>query len=103
MKKSDAAHVHVNKRLTSFEETSEGEVHLNFHDGTTVTCDILVGMDGIKSVVRKGLLIKQGLSHSASLDPVWTGTVVYRGLIEQSELEAIYPGHRTITKALMVS
>lgn len=60
-------------------------------------------MDGIKSMVRKGLLIKQGLPNSASLDPVWTGTIVYRGLIEQEALEAIYPGHRTITTALMVN
>ncbi|KJA16000.1 hypothetical protein HYPSUDRAFT_193707 [Hypholoma sublateritium FD-334 SS-4] len=101
LKKCDPASVHVNKRLTSFEETPEGGVHLQFHDGSSATCDILVGMDGIKSVVRKGLLIKQGLSHSASLDPVWTGTMVYRGLIEQAALEAIYPGHRTITTALM--
>lgn len=78
-------------------------MNLHFNDGSNATCDILVGMDGIKSVVRKGLLIKQGLSTSASLDPVWTGTIAYRGLIEQAALEAMYPGHRVLTTAVMVS
>ncbi|KJA16008.1 hypothetical protein HYPSUDRAFT_80276 [Hypholoma sublateritium FD-334 SS-4] len=93
--------IHVNKRLTSFEETPQEGIHLHFNDGSSAKCDILVGMDGINSVVRKGLLIKQGLSTSASLDPVWTGTIAYRGLIEQAGLEAMFPGHRVLTTPVM--
>lgn len=42
---------HFNKQLTSYESTAEGVV-AKFADGTTATGDLLVGADGIRSVVR---------------------------------------------------
>jgi 2-polyprenyl-6-methoxyphenol hydroxylase-like FAD-dependent oxidoreductase len=44
--------VHLNKRLASFEENENG-VMATFQDGTTAKGDILIGADGINSVVRK--------------------------------------------------
>ncbi|KAI1771041.1 putative monooxygenase [Hypoxylon cercidicola] len=43
------------KRVESVEE-DEGEVRVRFGDGTTVTGDILVGADGVNSIVREHVL-----------------------------------------------
>ncbi|KAF8964493.1 salicylate hydroxylase [Flammula alnicola] len=85
--------LHLSHRLISFEET-EKEVRLYFLNGKIATCDLLIGMDGIKSVVRRGFLQKQGFLKSPSLDPVWSGSFAYRGLIPTEKLEGLFPGHR---------
>ena len=43
---------HFNKRLLHYDATSEG-ITANFTDGTTATGDVLIGADGIRSVVRQ--------------------------------------------------
>lgn len=37
-------------RLVSYEEVGD-EIHLTFQDGSSAICDLLIGVDGIKSVV----------------------------------------------------
>jgi len=92
--------LHLSHRLVSYDEVDD-EIHLAFQDGSTAVCDLLIGMDGIKSVVRKCFLEKQGLPSSPSLNPVWTGSFVYRGLILTDELEKKLPGHRAATMPMM--
>ncbi|KAF8964494.1 salicylate hydroxylase, partial [Flammula alnicola] len=92
--------LHLSRRVISFEETDR-EVHLQFLDGTTATCDLLIGMDGIKSVIRRGFLQKQGFLKSPSFDPVWSGTFAYRGLVPFEKLSAVFPGHRATTAPMM--
>ncbi|KAM5540038.1 hypothetical protein V8D89_006178 [Ganoderma adspersum] len=89
------------KRLASYTEppSDRDPVTLKFEDGTQATCDILVGCDGIKSAVRRTMytdLAKEAeargeVEEAARLrtlnDPVWSGTVAYRGLVPTSELE----------------
>lgn len=94
--------MHLSHRLISYEETAE-EIHLHFEGGRTATCDLIIGMDGIKSVVRRSFLTKQGSSDSRSLNPVWSGEVAYRSLIPIEKLEEEFPGHRAITTPLVVS
>lgn len=95
--------LHLSHRLVSFEETKE-EIILHFSNGTTTICDVLIGMDGIKSQVRRGFLQRQALSKSAAVDPVvWSGTWAYRGLITTDELNAVFPGHRCLTMPMLVS
>ena len=98
---SMAGQLHLSYRLVSYEETDR-EIQLQFQDGKTASCDLLIGMDGIKSVVRKCFLIKQGLLDSPSIHPFWTGSFAYRGLVPIDRLEASYPGHRVFHTPMMV-
>lgn len=92
--------LHLGHRFMSLEEKGD-EVIMHFQNGTIATCDLLIGMDGIKSSVRKSLLLKQGLSNSPSMEPVWSGTIAYRGLVSRDVLDTVFPGHRAITTPMM--
>ncbi|KZP25870.1 FAD/NAD(P)-binding domain-containing protein [Athelia psychrophila] len=95
---------HFGKRLVSYDDPASGPITLRFTDGTTAECDVLVGADGIKSAVRDILLsnlAKEGKltkEEVAKSDPVWSGTVAYRGLVPKERLEAKAPGHRALTQ-----
>ena len=61
--------VNFGKRLVQIEEMSTeentaepGSISLTFKDGTTATADVLIGCDGVHSVIRKYLL---GANHPA--------------------------------------
>ncbi len=89
------------KRLSSYTEpASDSEpVVLKFEDGSEATCDVLVGCDGIKSAVRRTMYsdlakeaeargeVEEAARLRALNDPIWSGTVAYRGLVPTSELE----------------
>jgi len=57
--------IHMGKRLVAIDET-EDSVKVTFEDGTMDTCDILVGADGIHSVVRT-------MHVHPSFEPSYTG------------------------------
>jgi 2-polyprenyl-6-methoxyphenol hydroxylase-like FAD-dependent oxidoreductase len=48
--------VHFNKKFVAFEDAPDGQVTARFDDGTTATCDLLIGADGANSRVRTQLL-----------------------------------------------
>ncbi|KZT72214.1 FAD/NAD(P)-binding domain-containing protein [Daedalea quercina L-15889] len=83
---------HFGKRLLSYTQNNlHGPLELQFSDNTTARCDILVGCDGIKSIVRKQMLEEKAAKTGQGellhhIDPVWTGTVIYRGLIPVDRL-----------------
>lgn len=71
--------IHLNKALERYEEDDQG-VTLHFADGTTARGDLLVGADGIKSVVR---------AQMHGFEPVhFTGNVAWRGMIPADKLPA---------------
>ncbi|TFK53608.1 FAD/NAD-P-binding domain-containing protein [Heliocybe sulcata] len=100
---------HFNKRLSHYiRSTSDPGITLHFADGATAACDLLIGCDGIKSTVR-GQMYREEVervkaedgdwrSLAECIEPVWSGTVTYRGLIPAGRLPA---GHRAWTAPMM--
>lgn len=84
------------KRLSHY-SIQEDEIRLEFRDGSEASCDLLVGCDGIKSVVRKQLLEelsdKRDRQLRGFIDPVFTGTMAYRALMPVERL----PKHKDDT------
>ncbi len=65
--------VHLNKQLASFEENENGVI-ATFQDGTTAKGDILIGADGINSVVRKHIV--------PQIQKRYSGQTCWRGVAE---------------------
>ncbi|KAL0579729.1 hypothetical protein V5O48_002293 [Marasmius crinis-equi] len=85
--------IHLNHRLEYCKETDRG-VELKFLNGNMAECDLLIGADGVKSVVRRCV---KGEGHAS---PVYTGTVAFRGLVPREKLAKVHPGHRTLDRPL---
>ncbi|KAF9051103.1 FAD/NAD-P-binding domain-containing protein [Hymenopellis radicata] len=100
---------HFGKRVVEYEYTNEkhlGEITLLFADGTKDTCNVLVGCDGVKSTIRSQLYREEYLSQPPNsvpnYDPVFTGTIAYRGLVPVEQLcRANKPVHRTVETPMM--
>ncbi|EJD50167.1 FAD/NAD(P)-binding domain-containing protein [Auricularia subglabra TFB-10046 SS5] len=84
--------VHFGKRLRSARATRNGHsVHeLTFTDGTTAVCDILVGADGVRSLVRTAMFDLATNRADESLraygPAMWSGECVYRALVPSGRL-----------------
>src|SRR5271170_2025248 len=81
-RKNPKIQMHVNKRLAKVERVSAKEMKLEFQDGSTATANLVVGADGIHSVVR---------GHYLEDDPVFSGLVAYRGLIPMEKVREFWP------------
>lgn len=77
---NDGGSIHLNHKLHGISQDS-GRVKLSFLAGQVEYCDIVVGADGLKSVVREKL-------YSAN-PAAFTGFVAWRGLVERNLLEGI--------------
>lgn len=102
---------HFGKRLASFTDSPSGPVTLHFEDGSTAECDLLVGADGIKSVVRKGMYealaqvetnIEAAERLRQHIEPQWTGQVAYRGLVPPEALAALAPQNASLVSPTQV-
>lgn len=103
--------VYCSKRLLSYRQLPNHPVEIRFADGTTATCDVLVGADGINSSVRRVLLREQAHHARAegrqrdsdnilgSVDPVWTGTLAYTATISAERLREKAPHHRAFSQS----
>ena len=61
----------------SYRETDDG-IEATFTNGNTITCDVLIGADGVRSAVRGAMFGPE--------DPDFTGNVAYRGLVNKGDL-----------------
>lgn len=71
--------VRLNKRATGFTETADG-VTLHFADGTSAKGDVLIGADGLKSVVRKQIV--------GEVPATYTGDAAWRIIVPVERLPA---------------
>ena len=106
--------IYCSKRLRSYEQPHGGPITLLFEDGTSTSCDVLVGADGLKSAVRRSLLgqkasIAQSQNNwseaadiTALIEPAWSGTNAYRTLIPADRLKSRRSNHRALTQPMMV-
>jgi salicylate hydroxylase len=69
--------VHLNKRVTKFEESDDG-IELFFDDGTSAKGDILVGADGVKSVIRDQI--------AGAIPATYTGDSAWRLTVPKDKL-----------------
>ena len=72
-----ASAVHLGKALERYEEDTQG-VALHFTDGTEARGDVLIGADGIKSVVRAQMHGKEPANY--------TGNVAWRVMVPAEKL-----------------
>lgn len=68
--------LHIGRRCVSVEEQPEG-VQLRFEDGSVYEADVVIGADGIHSLVRDSLAMDE---------PSFSGQSIYRGLIPGDRL-----------------
>ncbi len=79
--------IRLNKQLVSLDDTGT-EVRLGWADGTVDIADLVVGADGIRSLVRDAVC--------DTAKPVFTGNSAFRGLAKTSDL-TLLPEPRSFT------
>ncbi|KZT21433.1 hypothetical protein NEOLEDRAFT_1073444, partial [Neolentinus lepideus HHB14362 ss-1] len=90
---------HFNKRISFYvRSASDPAITLHFMDDLSASCDLLVGCDGIKSTVRGQIYREQADKVEAEggdwrsildcIEPIWSGTITYRGLRQAEKLLA---------------
>jgi len=98
--------IHFSKRLVVYKSqilAGRSIVCMQFEDGTESVADVLIGADGIHSAVRDTMYKQvRGQSTSPLGLPTWTGTVVYRSLIQSDELVKLFPTGHTSSKSPVV-
>lgn len=72
---------HFAKKILSIHEENQ-EITLTFQDGEKITCDYVIGADGIHSTVREHVLRSHNLPI---IKPVFSGTWAYRGIIRYQD------------------
>ena len=69
--------IHLSKRATGFDESCDS-VTLTFDDGTSATGDLLVGADGVKSIIRDQIC--------GPVQAVYTGDAAWRVTVPTRDL-----------------
>lgn len=75
-------HVHLHRRLARYEDRGDG-VRLEFADGSRTDADVLVGADGIHSVVRRAV--------AGAETPVFSGNYAFRGMVPAAAVPSLPP------------
>jgi salicylate hydroxylase len=80
LKACDSGAIRFGHRLTGL-RTESNRVHLEFSNGATEQASLVVGADGIRSVVRKHL--------SGGDDTIFSGTTGFRGLVSRDRVPSL--------------
>jgi len=73
--------LHLGRAVTGVGDAGDGAV-ITFADGSTATADVVVGADGVHSVVRQHVC-------GPGSGPVYSGTSAFRGLVARADLPAL--------------
>lgn len=104
-----SANTHLGKKLKRYVQDDVAQVmRLEFSDGTSATCDVVVGCDGIRSNTRAQMMRDEAAitgrnDHLRCIDPRWSGTTAYRVLTPASRLAARNPNHSMLSGGQVVS
>lgn len=92
-------------------------ITLEFRDGSSAHCDLLIGADGIYSATRHTLLElaaqefeadssiegkKSANMLRAKKEPVWSGHISYRTTADSEKLRKLNPNHRILSSFQLV-
>ncbi|KAI0750640.1 FAD/NAD(P)-binding domain-containing protein [Daedaleopsis nitida] len=109
--------IHLHKRLESYVQPADAAapIELRFQDGTTATCDILVGADGVRSAVRSvmysqladaalaaGKTEEEAARLRAHGAAVFSGYIAYRTLIRKDTLSKEDAAQRALNRDAIV-
>ncbi|KAF2667374.1 FAD/NAD(P)-binding domain-containing protein [Microthyrium microscopicum] len=75
--------IHYGKKLSALHDLGSSGIRLDFTDGSSSTADLVVGADGIRSVVRDAPWPTYPLKY--------TGTTIWRALLSRDELRSLDP------------
>ena len=113
----DRVTIHFQKRLTTYTQDERG-VHLSFTDGTKATADLLIGCDGIHSMVRRTMLEEAAAKTESSgsagdvklaarmrdcIEPVWSGITPHRAVVPRDKVLKKCPNFRATETPVLVS
>jgi salicylate hydroxylase len=76
--------LHLGARVVAVEQL-ETAARIELADGTRLEADVVVAADGIRSPLRQQL--------AGADDPVFSGTVVYRGVARREDVADVHPEH----------
>jgi salicylate hydroxylase len=80
--KNPKVRLHTNKRVRKVLAVADGKMKVTFEDGTEAAADLVIGADGIHSVVRSKYLQDEA---------IFSGTVAYRALIPTDKVREFWP------------
>lgn len=86
--------LHLGHRLTALEEEGAG-LRLSFANGRTEEADLVVGADGVRSLVRDYVVAGIPGADPARAAPRYSGTSAFRGIVPVSSLPSL-PDPRAI-------
>ena len=102
--------MHLSHRLESYSynDCATQRIELKFRGGQKAKCDLLIAADGVHSAVRQVFLprLAKKLGRPElleSLEPIFSGSRVFRGLVPAEELSKVWPNHPALTKPHQVS
>jgi salicylate hydroxylase len=110
---------HTSKRLLTYIQPAGSDslvpIQLAFADGSSATCDVLFGADGVKSAVRGEMFEELAAAAERTQDaeaalkwrtfvrPTFSGCIALRVVVPSWKLEKQAPGHPALSGTVVVS
>lgn len=107
---SDNCQICTAKRVSGYDQLDSGGIKIRFSDGSEAQADVLIGADGVHSIVREGMFRHLAISKGVPLSqygkyvlPKWSGTFAYRSSVPLPAFKEKYPEHQALTIPKIVS